>query len=333
VHSLRSGFRAVFRQPALILAEIAWRWSFGAAAWVLVVLTARAVLAGIDISEAEYLLARHSDLFLIADACARILSQALPAFARAAAIIVPALALIWIFAVTLGRAATLKALFSVPLEFVGPGALAGAAPEPFKSSTAAGAHARGKMRFSSLLFLYLLRALFTLATLLAFIGTMILAAITFPAQGADPSTAALIWVILAALAAVFWTVINWFLALAPIWIVRDGRDPFRAIADSLALFRRDSGAYVSAAWWFGVIRGLALLTAFIAALVAASVLETSRAVAAASLLIALLYFAVADFLYVARIAAFVALADESSQPSAVSIQPPAPEPQPAIPEA
>jgi hypothetical protein len=216
------------------------------------------------------------------------------------------------------------------IHVVGPGALAGAAPDITEGVAPAGAHARGS--FASLLILNFLRALFTLATLSAFVGTMILAGIAFPAQGADPTTAALIWVMLVALAACFWTIVNWFLALAPIWIVRDGRGAFAAIADSLALFRRHSAAYASAGWWFGVMRSLLLLAAIIAAAVTASAFESTRAVAAASLLIALLYFAVADFLYIARIAAFVTL-DQSSQPSAVSSQPVSPEPRPlATPE-
>lgn len=324
MHPVRFGFRAVFRQPALILAEIAWRWSFGAAAWVLVVLSIRRILAGIDITEAEYLLARRSDVFLIADACARILYQALPAFIRAAFIIIPALAVIWILAATLGRAATLKALLSLPVilsEDAPVGASESKAPYADRSYSPAGTH------FGQLAFLHVIRALFSVATLLAFIGTVILAGIAFPAQGANPTAAAVIWVVLAAVAAFFWSVINWFLALAPIWIVRDSRGPFRAIADSLALFRRDSGTYVSAAWWFGFLRTVTLVGAFIAGLFAAAALESARAVTAVSLLIALIYFALADFLYIARLAAFINF-DQSSHFSVSSSQPFAPEPQP-----
>jgi len=308
-----------------MLAEIAWRWSFGAAAWVLIVLSVRRVLAGVDITEAEYLIARRSDLFLIADACARILSQALPAFARVAAILIPALALIWIVAATLGRAATLKALLSTDV-ILSEGAPAGApeSKDPYDS----GPGMAVRRRFGPLLFLHFLRAAFTLATLLAFAGTIILAGAAFPAPGAHPTAAAITWVILAAVVAFFWTIINWFLALAPIWIVRHGHGAFRGIGDSVALFRRDSGAYVAAAWWFGSLRGLALLAAFVAAVAAAAAIESARPAAAATLLIALLYFALADFLHIARIAAYLALAGENPQPSALRIQPLAPEPQP-----
>ncbi len=325
MHPVRLGFRVVVHQPALILAEIAWRWSFGAAAWVLLVLCVRRILAGIDISQAEYLLARRSDMFLIADAFARVLYQALPALVRLAAILIPALAVIWIIAATLGRAATLQSI----LQECHPERASAASESKDPYSDRAILPAR--RHFGPLLALNFLRALFTLATVLAFIAIMILAGPAFPAQGANPTAAAVIWVILAALAASFWTLINWFLALAPIWIVRDGHGPFRAIADSLALFRGHAAPYVGAAWWFGFLRAFILLVALVAALFASSAVSTTRAAAICGLLIALLYFAAADFLYIARLAAFVALND-SSPISAASIQPFTPEPQPAVPQ-
>jgi hypothetical protein len=92
-------------------------------------------------------------------------------------------------------------------------------------------------------------------------------------------------------------------------------------------YRRVSGPYVGIASCFGLLRAAALVAAFVAALL------TSRATLAISialcLVIALIYFAVADILYIARLAAFVAL-DESSQLSAVSSQPMPPAPEPII---
>src|SRR5512146_3501320 len=110
MNPVRSGFRAVLRQPAVIAGEIAWRWTFGAASWAVRFLTLRDIFAGVDVSEAEYLLARHSDAFLIADAWARVLIEVLPPLARAAMILIPALTLFWIVAATVGRAATLRGL-------------------------------------------------------------------------------------------------------------------------------------------------------------------------------------------------------------------------------
>jgi hypothetical protein len=110
MHPVSSGFRAVLRQPAVIAGEIAWRWAFGAASWALLLLTLRDIFAGVDVSEAEYLVARRSDAFLIADAWARVLVQVLPQLAHAALILIPALTLFWVIAATMGRAATLRAL-------------------------------------------------------------------------------------------------------------------------------------------------------------------------------------------------------------------------------
>src|ERR1700757_214673 len=109
---IRAGFRAIFQRPAVALAEIAWRWAFGAAAWTLVMVAIHRILAGIDISEAERLIASRSDVLLIADACSRILAQVLPQFARECLVLAPAIAVMWIAAATVGRAITLQALLS-----------------------------------------------------------------------------------------------------------------------------------------------------------------------------------------------------------------------------
>jgi hypothetical protein len=288
----------VVRQPALIAGEIAWRWAFGVAAWALVFLTLRQVFAGVDVSEAEYYLARRSSVFLIADACARVLVQVLPGVARAALIVAPALAVLWIVAATLGRMATLRTL-------------------------AASAERRRRV-LAPLLAIHLVRALFTLAALAAFFGTIVLTARAFP-NPADPVAVSALWILFAALVAMCWSVVNWFLSLAPIFVMRDGRGAWDSISDSLALFRRSPGAYSSAAFWFGLFRGVALLAAFVLALVTAASASSAAAGVAVSIVIALIYFAAADFLYIARLAAYVALG-ESGQPSAVSSPPGEPAP-------
>ena len=295
---VRAGFRAVLRQPALALGEIAWRWAFGAAAWILAIFAVRRTLAQVDITQVELLIARHSDLFLIADASARIIVQVLPQLARECLVLLPAIAVLWVVSATLGRAVTLNAL----------------APD---------GHAA---RWSALTALHLFRALFTLATLIAWFGSLLLAGLAMPAQ--NPATAVIIGVLSAALVGFFWSVVNWFLALAPIWIVRDGRTALKSISDSLGLYRRNPGPYAGIAAWFGLFRAIAFVGAFTAALI--GVQASAEAAIALCVVIALIYFAVADFLYIARLAAFVAL-DESCQLSAIGSQPltPAPEAMPS----
>ena len=305
MHFVRAGFRALFRQPALILGEIAWRWVFGAAAWMLVLVAANRVLANVDVTQAELLIARRSDVFLIADACARILYQVLPQLAHECLVLAPAIAVMWIAAATVGRALTLKALLAD--------------------------NEIHNVRLGSLAALHTARAIFALATVVAFCGTMFLAGSAMPAL--NPTAAALVWMLLAVLVVFCWSVVNWFLALAPIWIVRDGRKALQSIADSVDLYRRKPGAYVAVGWSFGLLRMIALAACIAAAAVASAAVESAAAAVAGCVALTLIYFAVADVLYIARLAAFVAM-EESSQLSAISSWPVAPVSQPtASPEA
>ncbi len=271
---------------------MAWRWSFGAATWTLIFLAVRRVLAQADVSQVELLVARGSDVFQIADACARIIVQVLPKIVAICVVLVPALGILWIAAATLGRAATLKTLLP---------------------------HSR--MRWSSLGGLNFVRAMFAVAGAAAFAGAMLLAGMAMPAL--NPTLGAAAWISLAVVVIFFWSVVNWFLALAPIWIVRDGRTALRSVVDSVELFHQRRADCAAIATWFGVFRAAALVAGFIAALIAA---QAPPAVSIAlCVAIALVYFAVADFLYIARLAAYVSL-DESRQLSANISQPVAPAP-------
>jgi hypothetical protein len=309
---IRAGFRAVVRRPALALGEIAWRWAFGAAAWTLVIFAFRRIFAHVDITQAELLLARHSDLFLIADAGAHIVVQVLPQLGRECLVLAPAIALLWIAAATLGRAVTLQSLFSTD-------AIASEhapAYPPARRLSDKGGSEPMDLHFGPLLALNFIRAIFTLATLIAYLGALFLTGLAMPAQ--NPIATALVGFLVAALIGFFWSVVNWFLALAPIWIVRDGHPVLRSIADSVDLYRRGPGPYLGITSWFGFLRAAALVAAFVAALLASQ--ATPAASIALCVVIALIYFAVADFLYIARLAEFVAL-EESYQLSAVSSQP------------
>jgi hypothetical protein len=299
------------RRPALVLGEIVWRWAFGAAAWTLVIFAIRRILAHVDITRAELLLARHSDVFLIADAGAHIVVQVLPQLARECLVLAPAITVLWIAAATLGRAITLQSLSSIDV-ILSEGA---PADPPALRLGDAGASEPRDLHIGPLLAINFVRAVFTLATLIAFLGALFLTGLAMPAQ--NPAAAALVGIVVAALIGFFWSVGNWFLALAPIWIVRNGRPALRSIADSVDFYRRGPGPYLGIASWFGILRAAALVAAFVAALLASQATPVTSI--ALCLVFALIYFAVADFLYIARLAAFVAL-DESFQPSAITSQ-------------
>ena len=79
------GFQTMFRLPALGLAEIAWRWSFGLATAAAVGFTIREYLATLPVTAGEMLLLRTRQPALIAQALARIFQGSGPRAAAALA--------------------------------------------------------------------------------------------------------------------------------------------------------------------------------------------------------------------------------------------------------
>jgi len=313
---VRSSFRTVRENPALIFAEIAWRWAFGSAAWILVILTVRTILEGIDVSAAEVAVTRSNDAYLIADAIVRILVQVLPRLAHAMLVVVPALSVFWVATATIGRAATLHALFPAVIlseaEVKASERFSREQPRPSRRTSTL-----------SLISVNVLRTVFTLATLLAYFGTVLLVSAQFTPDLAPALLLA--WLCLAFFVGCLWGIVNWFLALAPIFIVREGFGVGKAISASLGLYRDARREYMAIASWFGLFRGAALLFAIAAGSVVVAA-GSVRLALAWSIVVALAYFAFAAYLYIARLAAFVALAAAGGHPAEVSVQPVTPPP-------
>lgn len=288
---IRSGLRAIRDNAALAFAEIAWRWTFGVVAWLLLALLARNIMSGIDITPVEAAFAQSSDAVLIADALARVLVQVVPRFVHALFLAVPLLALVWIAAATLGRIATLRALL---------------ASDRATGVSPVTARARS---YPSLLLINTLRAFFAIAACFAFFGT-IFAVSAQTAPDLSSGTAPLLvfaWLFFGLFIGMLWAVVNWFLALASIFTMRDGSSAGRAIADSLRLYRTHSRDYLAIGTWYGLFRAAALTVAIVAGFIALAAGSVAAGIAL-SIIVALAYFAVADFLYIARLASYVALA-------------------------
>ena len=66
------GFRCVLRMPSLPLAEVAWRWSFGAAASVLIGLGVFEYLDTLPVSPGDLLMLRTGHPLLVANALSHI---------------------------------------------------------------------------------------------------------------------------------------------------------------------------------------------------------------------------------------------------------------------
>jgi hypothetical protein len=161
--------------------------------------------------------------------------------------------------------------------------------------------------------LHFLRATLGVAALLGYFGASIIAwSVATSRPAGRLAVFLLVFVVLSALIALLRSRIGWFLLLATLFSVRDRRDTFGAIADAVRLFRRRSPDLVTV----GTVSLLVRLLVFSAALGLGlvPVLLIGRVpgwlVIAMVGLVTVIYFAAADFLFIARLAAYVAVAED-----------------------
>jgi hypothetical protein len=293
------GFQTMFRLPALGLAEIAWRWSFGVAAAATLAFTFREYLATLPVTAGEMLLLRTRQPALIAQALARILQGSAPRAAAASMVLILALTLAWIVLASVGRALTLKTLLEY---FRGPANL--------QTSSTQG--------LASLLVLNFLRAATMLAAAVGIMGAMLVARAASSPEDPSPGKVLLVFWMLTMLIGLAYPLLNWYLSLAAIFVVRDKASAFGALVKATDLCGMRPGALAAAGTWFGIAHTIAFFVASSAVAVPlgfAGVLPAGM-VFGGVLLIALLYFAAVDFLYIGRLATYVYLLEES-EPSVV----------------
>lgn len=303
------GFRLTFRHPSHAVAEIAWRWTFGVAACVLSGALVLEYLNTLSVTPADLLLLRSRHPVLIGRALSHIFAGSGPRLVAAILVLALALVLCWIVTASVGRAATLKALM----------ASLGSQPQTFRLGSLAG--------------LNFLRAGAMLAAVVGFLGCSILAGFISTDAHPRPGLVLLSFLVLGMVVWCVWSMVNWFLSLASIFVVRDGQSAFPALADAVFLCRTRSGPVGAASSWFGLIHllifGAATIAACFPIALATAVPKAMTWFAMAA--ITLLYFAAADYLYVARLTAYVRIVEDSHQPPQVVlplVEPPVP---PSIP--
>jgi hypothetical protein len=315
------GFRAVVRQPSVPFAEVLWRWSFGAAAFVLVGFGLIEYLDTLPVSNVDLLFLRSGQPFLISRAAARILQSNGLRFVLAGTLVFSALSVLWILLASVGRGVTLDAL----VEFVGKRSRA-AREEQILGETAIGPDsASPKWRVRSLAGLHFLRLGLALAACVACIGAMILAGFVSTTRNPAPELVFLVALVILFLVWLAWTSVSGFLSLASVFVVRGGEDTFGALSATADFCRDRRGSVAAVAVWFGLAH---LVLFFVATSVVAfplsfaAVLPVGLVLAAVALL-TLVYFALVDTLHVARLAGYVAIleAPPAAEPAPVKNEP------------
>src|SRR5579863_1620698 len=300
------GFRAAFRRPSLALAEVSWRWTTGATAAALFLFGLFEYLDTLPVTNGELLFLRTRQPYLVGEAIAHILRGSLNRAVIAGMVGVLLLAGLWIIAASLGRIATVRGLLEYFRTDVARNVPADSAEDDGERDIASNV---ATMPLRALARLNFLRISVTLAALLGLVGASILANFASPDSHPHPALSFFLFLALAAFVFLAWSSLNWLLSLAGIFAVRDGEDAAGAITAAVTLCRERAGAVSAVSAW----TGLAHLVAFVGVTVLVSMpvafvaLVSWRLVIALMMLATLAYFALADWLYTARMAGYVCI--------------------------
>ena len=310
-------FRAAFRRPSLTLAEIAWRWTVGTTACALLIFGLLEYLDTLPVTEGELLLLRTRHPVLVGQAIAHILRGSLNRVVAAGLVAALALTGLWILAASVGRTATVRAL----LEYFGE------RREAIASSRAVDSGARSGP-FGALLGLNFLRAAVVLAVILGLQASAILAGFTSPAAHPRPGLAFVLFLSLAAMVCLLAWVLNWFLSMASVFAVRDSGSTLDALSAAVAFFRDRLRPVLAVSTWTGLAHLAVFIGATSVVLIPLAFIQVvpARLVIAVMIEMTMAYFAIVDWLYVARLAGYVCIAE---MPEALLAPvPPAPLPTP-----
>jgi hypothetical protein len=271
---LTYGFRAIRRDPALLLIEILWRWSFGA---IMVFL-----LLGFLATHPESLVVIDSvpwgshDPVLIAQSLIRAVMSLASRWPTVAAFILTATAF-WILLGALGRMLTLNRL------------------------------EKGGVSLRAMLALQFLRALCFWGAVSVLIGS-----ITFESRIAENGAQQDLFLYFALaggsiiVIGALWAVVNWVLSLAAICCARNAGGAIRSIHQALNLSRSHSGDLFGVGLVFAIPRAVALNVAFVLWFLPSGMMATApKSYFAWTTAVTLAYFAVSDWLYLARMAGYL----------------------------
>jgi hypothetical protein len=306
----RDGFAALWYEPALLAAELTWRWCFGLSAWFLGIISIRLFLGSLAVGRLDQFLLRTMQPILLIEALQHIFRGSLSRFLLQQTLLWLGLMLLWSLAATAGRAATLRRLV----------AMFRIEPEEDAEST--------QWNVAPIFILQLLRAGWSLMAFGAAIGLWLYGVAMASNGHAMRAAFALSFGVCGAF--LMGVTLNWYLGIAPLFCVRNSASAREAVNQAID-FSQDHGGRLSLlAFAFLLLRmfwaGMMWL-AFLSPLSWTARIGP-RWAAVLMGLVALVYFAGADLLHLARLAAYVSLAEDHSD---TALQEPAVLPEPLPP--
>lgn len=287
---ITQGLRAVTRDPAIFLVEILWRWSFALLACLLVVGVGLMLLGPLHVGPIWDNAWRSRDPQKMSQVVLGVVLILGVKVIMTAAIAVPmAIALLWSILSALGRFVTVKRLRA----------------------------GLTSLRFRSILALQFVRGFVGwLSFILLFAATFGEALIASRGPKPDLLLYYLMMLPSVVLISALWLTANWYLSLAAIF-GRDGQSFRGALRQARQTVRQQRSDFAGTGFVFMLFRVVVLLIATaICGLTSGMAGTAPQSFFVLLIVVSLAYFAVADFLYMARMAAYLALAAAHVDPAA-----------------
>ncbi len=278
---ITSGFRTVRRNPVIVLTEVLWRWSFGMIAALVLFFSGIMLLGSVPATNSATNAWRSHDPAMMALVALHVI-HVLGRKAVVAAMVLPAsITLLWAVLAALGRSITVKLLR--------PGV--------------------AQLSFSSLLALHCLRAFVACVAVLG-MGGAIGVAVWIAIQAAKPDLFLFYIMVVPSVLVIggLWLTINWRLSLAGIF-GSNGESFWGAMRQAKRVIHAQRADFAGTSFVFLLLRLVVLLIAFATIGIPSGMMRTSpQAYSALVAVVLLAYFAAGDFLYVSRMASYLALA-------------------------
>jgi len=277
---LTLGFRAVLRVPSVLLMEVAWRWCFGLIAGLLLFFGWMMATGSAPVSPAVSNAWQSHDAYRMALAGLQALAQLGPKTTRVA-VVLPVISVLWMTISAAGRTLTMKRLVMDGRE----------------------------VGLRAMLVLHLWRTLLVWAVLLVMAASVAGAAL-ISKRGPQPDYVMYyaLALPLIGIAALFWSIVNWYLSAAAAWVGKDGAGAGRAVRLAMGFAAAHRGDMVGLNMVFILLRLMALAVAFVlCALPGVLAASAPSAYVAWVATVSLVYFVLADFMQVARLASYLLL--------------------------
>jgi hypothetical protein len=276
---LTYGFRAVRRDPALVLIEIVWRWCFGALAFAILFGETLRLLGAVTVTQSDASALRSHDPLLMAQSLGHTLRSLTSDHGNATAFVLLAITVLWIVLSASGRTLILNRLSG------------------------------GGARLRSVVALHCLRAVFLWLAVIALAEALAWDSRVAGRGGTSDLflySALSVWSVI--LISALWLVVNWHLSLAATCCAKYAGGFARGIRQALGLVRSHSADLAGVSLVFAVLRLVAVAIAFVLWMLPSKMMVTApQAYFAWVVLIALGYSVAGDFLHTSRLSAYLAV--------------------------